>query len=233
MCCGGKGKYKCYNIIFSFTSCSYRQFERVLCTFLLRILYIIPVYLILQIPVKKSFDLGDCLGVKLHSIRKCLYYGVWFTSKRSPKQCALFPAMRSELGSKRLYMTSSCVHSGGQSGISAIAYYSLISQLCPDVALEWWDTNSVAQRGCRCIIAGGVQGQVGRDPGQPDLEDSSPTHGRGLELDPLQPKAFYDICSTLKGSDSCWWSRRCIHEIIHNMSTGISKNNLEQKGTSL
>ena len=32
---------------------------------------------------------------------------------------------------------------------------------------------------------GGGQGQVGGGPGQPDLVDDSPAHGRGLELSGL------------------------------------------------
>ena len=47
---------------------------------------------------------------------------------------------------------------------------------------------------------GGVQGQVGWGPGQPDvvldLEADNSAHSRGLELDgPFQPKAFYDYVS--------------------------------------
>ena len=40
-----------------------------------------------------------------------------------------------------------------------------------------------AQRGCGCPVPGGVQGQVGRGPGQPglvpDLEVGGPAYGRG------------------------------------------------------
>jgi len=43
----------------------------------------------------------------------------------------------------------------------------------------------VAQRGYGCSISGGIQGQVGGDPGQPDLVIGDPAHGRRLELDDL------------------------------------------------
>ena len=43
----------------------------------------------------------------------------------------------------------------------------------------------VAQRSCGCPIPGGVQDQVGRGPGKPDLVGGIPAHGRGLELDDL------------------------------------------------
>ena len=43
-----------------------------------------------------------------------------------------------------------------------------------------------AQRGCGCLIPGGVQGQVGWGPGQPGLvlnvEIGGPACGRELEL---------------------------------------------------
>ena len=35
-----------------------------------------------------------------------------------------------------------------------------------------------AQSGCGSPISGGIQGQAGRDPGQPDLEVGNPAHGR-------------------------------------------------------
>jgi len=42
----------------------------------------------------------------------------------------------------------------------------------------------VAQRGCGCSVPGGVQGQVGRGPGQPGLglnvEVGGPACGRGV-----------------------------------------------------
>ena len=54
----------------------------------------------------------------------------------------------------------------------------------------------VALRSCGCPIPGGIQGQVGRGPGQSDPVGGSPDRGRGLELDDLQssfhPKPFYD-----------------------------------------
>ena len=61
------------------------------------------------------------------------------------------------------------------------------------------------KRGCECPILGGVQGQVGWDPGQPglvpDLEVGGPACGRGLELGdpwvPFQPKPFYDCVNCL------------------------------------
>jgi len=43
----------------------------------------------------------------------------------------------------------------------------------------------VAQRRCGCPISGGIQGQVGWDPGQPDLVAGNPDHGRGMELHDL------------------------------------------------
>lgn len=43
----------------------------------------------------------------------------------------------------------------------------------------------VAQEGCGCSITGGVQDQVGCDPGQFDLVDGNPAHGRDLKLDDL------------------------------------------------
>ena len=57
-----------------------------------------------------------------------------------------------------------------------------------------------AQRGCGCLVPGGVQGQVGWGPGQPGLvlnvEIGGPACGRELELHdpwgPLQPKPSYD-----------------------------------------
>jgi len=39
-----------------------------------------------------------------------------------------------------------------------------------------------AQGGCGCPISGGIQGQVGWDPGQPDLVSGNRAHSRGLEL---------------------------------------------------
>ena len=43
----------------------------------------------------------------------------------------------------------------------------------------------VAQQGYGCPISGGIQGQVGWVPGQPDLVGGSLVHGRGLELGDL------------------------------------------------
>ena len=43
----------------------------------------------------------------------------------------------------------------------------------------------VVQRGCRCPTSEEVQGQVGWDPGQPDLLIGNIAHVRGLELDDL------------------------------------------------
>jgi len=43
----------------------------------------------------------------------------------------------------------------------------------------------VAQRSCGCSVLGGVQGQVGWDPEQPDLVAGNPAHSRRLELDGL------------------------------------------------
>jgi len=40
----------------------------------------------------------------------------------------------------------------------------------------------VAQKSCGCPIPGGVQGKAGWGPGQPDLVDGVPIHGRELEL---------------------------------------------------
>ena len=49
---------------------------------------------------------------------------------------------------------------------------------------------------CGSPISGGGQSQLGWGPGQPELVDVSPTHGRELELDhlygPFQLNAFYD-----------------------------------------
>jgi len=42
-----------------------------------------------------------------------------------------------------------------------------------------------AQRSCGCPIPGGVQGQAGWVPGQPDLEVGNPAYGGGLELSDL------------------------------------------------
>jgi len=42
-----------------------------------------------------------------------------------------------------------------------------------------------AQKRCICPIPGGIQGQAGWGPGQPDLVGGSPAHGRGLEQDDL------------------------------------------------
>ena len=45
----------------------------------------------------------------------------------------------------------------------------------------------VAQRGCGCLVSGGIQGQVGWGPQQPelviDLTVGNPACGTGLELD--------------------------------------------------
>ena len=41
----------------------------------------------------------------------------------------------------------------------------------------------VAQRSCVHPIPGGIRGQVGRDPGEPELVGGNPAHGRGLEPD--------------------------------------------------
>ena len=39
-----------------------------------------------------------------------------------------------------------------------------------------------AVRGCKCPIPDSIQGQIGWDPGQPDLVGSNPTHGGEVEL---------------------------------------------------
>ena len=48
----------------------------------------------------------------------------------------------------------------------------------------------VAKRSCGCPIPGGVQGQVGWSPGQPDLvldlTVDKPGHSKWLELDDLE-----------------------------------------------
>lgn len=44
------------------------------------------------------------------------------------------------------------------------------------------EVEQVSQRYSMCAILGGIQGQVGWDPGQPDLVVSRPAHGWGLEL---------------------------------------------------
>ena len=49
-----------------------------------------------------------------------------------------------------------------------------------DASLE-----QTAQRSCGCPIPGRVQGQVGWDPGQPDLAGDVPAQGRGLKLGEL------------------------------------------------
>lgn len=64
----------------------------------------------------------------------------------------------------------------------------------------WWGTGTGCQRGCRCSIHGGIQGQVGWSLGQPDLVPDvavgNPSHSRGLELGgfwgPFQLKPSYD-----------------------------------------
>ena len=38
-----------------------------------------------------------------------------------------------------------------------------------------------AQSSCGCPISGGIQGQVGWGPGQPELVGGSPAHGWGLD----------------------------------------------------
>ena len=43
----------------------------------------------------------------------------------------------------------------------------------------------VSQESCGCLVPGGVQGQVGWNPGQPDLVGGNPAHCMGLELDNL------------------------------------------------
>ena len=42
------------------------------------------------------------------------------------------------------------------------------------------EVEHVAQRSFVCPIPGGIQGQDGWDPGQPDLVLGSPAHGWGL-----------------------------------------------------
>jgi len=39
----------------------------------------------------------------------------------------------------------------------------------------------VAQRSCGCPISGDIQGQVGWNPGQPDLVAGNTAHGREVE----------------------------------------------------
>ena len=47
---------------------------------------------------------------------------------------------------------------------------------------EGGDTlEQVAQRGCRCPIPGGIQGQAGCGSGQPGLLVGNPAHSRGVE----------------------------------------------------
>jgi len=40
-------------------------------------------------------------------------------------------------------------------------------------------TSTITQRSCGCPISGGVEGQAGWGPGQPDVVSGSPAHGRG------------------------------------------------------
>ena len=47
-----------------------------------------------------------------------------------------------------------------------------------------WVLDQAAQRDCGCH-SGGIQGQVGWHPGQPDLVLGNSVCGRGLELDDL------------------------------------------------
>jgi len=49
----------------------------------------------------------------------------------------------------------------------------------------------VARGGCGYPISGGIQCQVGWNPGQPDLAIGNLPSTAGLELDPFQPKSFY------------------------------------------
>ena len=37
----------------------------------------------------------------------------------------------------------------------------------------------IAQRSCGCPISGGIQDQVGWDPGQPDMMSGDPARGKG------------------------------------------------------
>jgi len=57
-------------------------------------------------------------------------------------------------------------------------------------------SGQAAQRSCGCPIPGGVQGQVGWGPKQPDLVGGSPDNSRKLKLSgfygALQPKTLYD-----------------------------------------
>ncbi len=57
-----------------------------------------------------------------------------------------------------------------------------------------WALAQAAQRSCGYSITGGVQGQLGWGPGQPDLVGGNPAHISKLELDGfqrcLQPKPF-------------------------------------------
>ena len=54
----------------------------------------------------------------------------------------------------------------------------------------------VAQGGCGCPVAGGIQGQAGCGSGQPGLVVGDPAHSRGWKLadikGPFQPRPFYD-----------------------------------------
>ena len=78
-----------------------------------------------------------------------------------------------------------------------------------------------AQRGCGCLIPGGVQGQVGWGPGQlgfiPDLEVGGSAVSEELEHDdpwgPFQPKPFYDSNVATFRAFISWWRReqQCKH----------------------
>jgi len=84
-----------------------------------------------------------------------------------------------------------------------------------------WGSGTAAQRSCGCSIPGGVQGQVGWGPGQPELVGGNSSHSRGLELGglqgPFQSKPFYDCmipaCSILGGRRSL-----SSHDLISNLS---------------
>lgn len=61
----------------------------------------------------------------------------------------------------------------------------------------------VAERSCGCLIPGGIQGQVGWGPGQPDLRmvaslttvGNEDTPEQGDLYGPFKQKTFYDSIS--------------------------------------
>lgn len=117
---------------------------------------------------------------KLELLIKALQSALQFHFRRAGKGAAVFTAPR----------TNAAAQAGNALFVGRSALPSApLSTFSPDNGIfprsPRADAGWVAQRGCGCPISGGVQSQVGCDPGQPDLMAGSPARGRGLELSDL------------------------------------------------